>query len=95
MAAFADRVIVVTGASEGIGRALCLALADQKARLVLAARNESRLEVLKKEVESKGGQAVVVPTDVTDEGACRRLVERAVAQWGGLDALVNNAGVTM
>jgi len=95
MAAFTDQVIVVTGASEGIGRALCLALADEKAKLVLAARNEVRLEELKKEVESKGGQAVVVPTDVTDEAACRRLVERAVAQWGGLNVLVNNAGVTM
>jgi len=95
MAIFTDQVIVVTGASEGIGRALCLALADEKAKLVLAARNEVRLEELKKEVESKGGQAVVVPTDVTDEAACRRLVERAVAQWGGLNVLVNNAGVTM
>jgi short-subunit dehydrogenase len=95
MATFADQVIVVTGASEGIGRALCLALAGEKARLVLAARNETRLEELKKEVESKGGQAIVVPTDVTDETACRRLVERAVAQWGGLDILINNAGVTM
>jgi len=95
MATFTDQVIVVTGASEGIGRALCLALADEKAKLVLAARNEVRLEELKREVESKGGQAVVVPTDVTDEAACRRLVERAVAQWGGLNILVNNAGVTM
>ena len=95
MATFADHVIVVTGASEGIGRALCLALAGEKAKLVLAARNETRLEELKKEVESKGGKAIVVPTDVTDEAACRRLVERAVAQWGGLNILVNNAGVTM
>jgi len=95
MAIFTDQVIVVTGASEGIGRALCLALADEKAKLVLAARNEVRLEELKREVESKGGQAVVVPTDVTDEAACRRLVERAVAQWGRLNILVNNAGVTM
>ncbi len=95
MTTFADQVIVVTGASEGIGRALCLALAGEKAKLVLAARNEARLEELKREVESKGGQAIVVPTDVTDETACRRLVERAVAQWGGLNILVNNAGVTM
>ncbi len=92
---FREKVVIVTGASEGIGRAFCLALAPMGARLALAARNEERLRELKREVEEKGGEAIVVPTDVTDESACRALVERTVEEWGRLDVLVNNAGQTM
>lgn len=95
MAAFTDQVIVVTGASEGIGRALCLVLAPQKPRLVLAARNVDRLNELKAEVEALGAQALVVPTDVTEEAACRALIEAAVAAYGQIDVLINNAGGTM
>jgi NAD(P)-dependent dehydrogenase (short-subunit alcohol dehydrogenase family) len=95
MAIFTEKVIVVTGASEGIGRALCLALAPQRPRLVLAARNEARLNELKKEVESIGAQALVVPTDVTREEACKRLIRMTVEKWGSIDVLVNNAGGTM
>jgi len=95
MAKFTDRVIVVTGASEGIGRALCLALAPQRPRLVLAARNEARLHELKKEVEGRGASALVVPTDVTSEEACKKLITRAIEEWGCLDVLVNNAGASM
>jgi NADP-dependent 3-hydroxy acid dehydrogenase YdfG len=62
---FSEKIIVITGASEGIGRALSLAFAPKKHKLVLAARNENRLEELKKEIESFGGQALVTPTDVT------------------------------
>ena len=92
---FEDQVIIVTGASEGIGRALCLALAAQRPKLVVAARNVERLESLKAEVEAAGAQALVVPTDVTDETACRELIEAAVAAYGGIDVLVCNAGGTM
>ena len=95
MAAFSDRVVIVTGASEGIGRAFCVALAPQRPRLVLAARNAERLESLAAECRSLGAQAIVVPTDVTDETACRALIATAVAQFGGIDVLVNNAGGTM
>ena len=95
MAEFQDKVIVVTGASEGIGRALCMALAPQKPKLVLAARNENRLNELKQEVESLGGQALVAPTDITSEAACKNLIQAAVSAWGGIDVLVNNAGRTM
>ena len=95
MAEFEDRVTVVTGASEGIGRALCLALAPQKPKLVLAARNEERLNALKEEIEAIGGQAMVVPTDVTREEACKNMIQSAVSVWGGIDILVNNAGRTM
>ncbi|MBI5529141.1 MAG: SDR family oxidoreductase [Deltaproteobacteria bacterium] len=95
MPEFTDRVIIVTGASEGIGRALCVALAPQGPRLVLAARNRERLGSLKAEVESLGARALVVPTDVTIEAECRSLVEKTVADRGAIDALVANAGGTM
>lgn len=95
MAVFTDKVIIITGASEGIGRALCLELATQKPKLVLAARNEERLSGLKNELAAKGVTALVVPTDVGDEGACKRLIERTVEEFGGVDVLVNNAGFTM
>jgi len=92
---FQDKVIIVTGASEGIGRALCLALAAQKPKLVIAARNENRLDELKAEIESHAAQALVVPTDVSEEGACKNLIEKTIEHWGRLDVLVNNAGRTM
>jgi len=95
MSAFTGRVVVVTGASEGIGRAFCRALAPQKPRLVLAARSRERLESLAGECAAAGADTLVVPTDVTDESACRALVEAAVRHCGGLDVLVNNAGGTM
>ena len=92
---FQDKVIVVTGASEGIGRALCLALAPQKPKLVLAARNKNRLEQLKEEVGSEGAKSIVVPTDVGEEKACKNLIERTISEFDRLDVLVNNAGRTM
>lgn len=95
MAEFSEKVIVITGASEGIGRALSLGLAPQKPKLVLAARNEDRLDELKKEIESLGGLALVTPTDITSEQACKNLIETAVSTWGSIDVLVNNAGRTM
>lgn len=95
MEVFRDHVIVVTGASEGIGRALCLVLAPQQPKLVLAARNAQRLQTLQTEVERLGAESLVVPTDVTDESACRNLIEQTVEMYGCLDVLVNNAGGTM
>lgn len=95
MSVFEAKSIIVTGASEGIGRALCLALAPQKPLLALAARNTERLESLKAEVEALGAKALVVPTDVTEESSCRALVAQSAAAFGGVDMLVNNAGGTM
>ena len=95
MAAFAGKVVVVTGASQGIGRALCLELARQRPRLVVAARDAAALEAVAAECRARGAEALVVPTDVGDEAACRALVESAVARFGGVDVLVNNAGMGM
>ena len=95
MQQYRDRVVIVTGASEGIGRALALTLAAQGAKLVLAARNAARLDDLVDRCRAYGADACAVPTDVSDEDACRRLVETAVARYGRVDALVNDAGRTM
>ena len=95
MGIFQDKVIIITGASEGIGRSLCLALSSQKPKLVLAARNKNRLMQLKEEVESKGATAVVVPTDVGEEKDCKDLIDKTMVEFGRLDVLVNNAGRTM
>jgi short-subunit dehydrogenase len=93
--AYAGKVVVVTGASTGIGRALCLALAPQRPRLVLAARDEKSLHGVAEECRALGAEALVAPTDVTVPEQCRTLVERAVARFEGLDVLVNNAGMSM
>jgi len=88
-------VAVVTGASEGIGRALAVALAERGARLVIAARDAARLEEVAAVCMSRGGQCIAVPTDVGDEPSCRRLIERTIEAYGRLDVLINNAGITM
>jgi short-subunit dehydrogenase len=91
----ADQRIVLTGASEGIGRALALALAKERARLVLAARDASRLESLARECRAAGGDAVAVPTDIANAQDCEWLVGEALKSLGGIDVVIHNAGVTM
>jgi short-subunit dehydrogenase len=86
-----SRVVVITGASEGIGRGLAIALAKEGAHVVIAARKREALE----EVAAACGEAMVVPTDVGDEAACRRLIDATVEKLGGIDVLVNNAGIAM
>ncbi|PCJ60325.1 MAG: short chain dehydrogenase [Candidatus Hydrogenedentota bacterium] len=95
MSSFRDKTIIITGASEGIGRALALELAPQRPKLVLAARNRERLESIAAECEELGTETLIVPTDVTSEDGCKNLVEQAVKRFGGMDVLVNNAGGTM
>ncbi len=87
------RVVVITGAGSGLGAGFARAVAAVGGRLVLAARREDRLKALAEDLRGTG--AVVVPqvTDVSDAAACAELVETAVAQFGQVDVLVNNAGV--
>ena len=87
--------ILVTGASQGIGRAVCLHLAARRARLTLAARDVAALEQVAAACRERGGEAVVAPADVSQPADCERLVRQAVAAWGRLDALINNAGIDM
>jgi short-subunit dehydrogenase len=87
--------IILTGASEGIGRALALELAGRGARLALAARDRQRLESLAQECRARGAEARALPTDVTSQQDCEWLVNETVAAFGGIDVVVHNAGITM
>ncbi|MDX3263031.1 SDR family NAD(P)-dependent oxidoreductase [Streptomyces sp. MI02-2A] len=92
---FANRVVLITGASRGIGRAVALAFARQGALLVLAARSEERLAQVESEVRDLGSDVLSVPTDVTSPEAVTALVDAAVSRFGRIDVLVNNAGIGM
>lgn len=89
-----DKVAIVTGASQGIGRATALALVAAGARVAAAARNAQKLESLVQEVEAAGGEALAVPMDVGDAGQVKTGFQQAVSRFGKLDILVNNAAVT-
>jgi len=87
------RRILITGASSGIGRALALDLARRKNSLLLTARREDRLEILAAEVRELGGEPVVVAGDITDTNLRDRVVSQTQESFGGLDIVINNAGV--
>jgi clavulanate-9-aldehyde reducatase len=89
------KVAAITGASSGIGEATALALAAEGCAVALGARREDRLQDLAKRIESDGGRAVAIGVDVGDETSARAFVEGANEQLGGLDVLVNNAGVML
>lgn len=89
----AGRAILVVGASSGIGAATALALARQGARVALAARRAAELTELAAQVQAAGGEALVLPTDVTDEAQVAATVAATVATWGRLDGAFNNAGL--
>lgn len=96
MSGFADiagRVVLITGASSGIGRAAALAFAKQGAAVVLAARNAQQLEDAAQDCRASGGQALVVPTDVADAAAVCALAQAAVTAFGRIDVWINNAGI--
>jgi short-subunit dehydrogenase len=86
-----NRVVLITGASSGIGAALARRLADSS-RLVLVARRRQRLEELGDWIAEQGGQAEVIEADLADENSPAAVVAQAVERFGGLDAVVNNAG---
>src|SRR6516225_4808124 len=94
MAGVSGRVALVTGASQGIGRACALALAEGGALVALAARNEEKLAAVAKEIESKGGQAATFRMDVSNEDEVKAAIKAALERFGKIDILVNNAGVT-
>jgi NADP-dependent 3-hydroxy acid dehydrogenase YdfG len=93
--AFKDKVVIITGGSSGIGRELARQLADHGAWLALAARNVENLEAANVESQKRGGKAIAIPTDVSSQVLCADAVKRTVEEFGLIDVLVNNAGITM
>jgi NADP-dependent 3-hydroxy acid dehydrogenase YdfG len=87
------RVAFITGASSGIGRAVAATLAGNNLRIALCARREERLIELAGEIESESGAVMVLPTDLRDGGQVRAAFDSVRAHWGGVDVLINNAGV--
>lgn len=89
---FRDNVVILAGASMGIGEQLAYQLAEQGAKLVLAARSADKLQTVAAECQRRGGEAVFLPTDLTDEAACKRLIDFTLKTYGRLDTLLYNAG---
>jgi 3-oxoacyl-[acyl-carrier protein] reductase len=94
MPGVAGRVALITGASQGIGRACAIALVEGGASVALAARNEEKLAQAAAEIQARGGQASVFRMDVSNEDEIKATVKAAIGQMGKIDILVNNAGIT-
>jgi short-subunit dehydrogenase len=92
---FKDKVVIITGASSGIGRELAYQLDAQGAWLSLAARNEERLEAARTESNRRGGRAIAFRTDVCEAEQCFALIQYTVNEFRRIDVLVNNAGISM
>jgi NADP-dependent 3-hydroxy acid dehydrogenase YdfG len=88
-----DKVVLVTGASSGIGHGIATALGHTGAKVLLGARRVDRLETLAQQINSTGGDAVARPLDVTDRTDVQAFAEAALSKWGRIDVLINNAGV--
>lgn len=89
-----NKVAVVTGGGQGIGRVIALTLARAGADVALAARSREPLEATRAEIEALGREALVVPTDVRREKSVQALAEQTLAHFGHIDILINNAGIT-
>jgi len=88
-----DQVVIVTGASSGIGYATAIAIAKAGAKVAVGARRVDKLEQLKKDIEKIGGECITVACDVTKRSDCENLINAAMKKWNRIDILVNNAGL--
>jgi len=93
MISIKDKVVIVTGASRGIGRAIAILFAQEGARLFLAARNKKELERVVKEINRQGGTAHAVTCDVTQELQVKKLIQKCLKFYRRIDILINNAGI--
>jgi len=87
------KVAIVTGGGVGIGKAISLAFAAEGAAVVVASRNQPRLESVADEIRAKGGKATAIPTDISDENQVEKMVTQALNEYGQIDILVNNSGI--
>ena len=90
-----DKVVVITGASSGIGLACAKAFADKGCKIVLAARSMDKLKETEAGLTAAGVEVLAIPTDVSQEADCKTLIESVIDRFGGIDVLVNNAGISM
>lgn len=90
-----SKVIIITGASSGIGKALALKLANYNTKLVLAARNKEKLKQLSDDIKKTGCESIFVKTDVSKKEDCKNLISETTKTFGKIDILINNAGITM
>lgn len=92
---FDGKICIITGASSGLGQALALSLASEKAKLVLFSRNESALEQVSQACEQLGAECLLISGDITQQSDCARLIAVTIEKFGRIDYLINNAGVSM
>jgi len=90
-----NKVIIITGASSGIGLGCAREFAQRGAKLTLAARSADKLEEIKAELQSKGSEVLTIKTDVSIEDDCRNMVDETIKRFGKIDILLNNAGISM
>ena len=90
-----NKVIIITGASSGIGEALAFALAKNGNKLVLAARNIGKLDAVREKIKEKNISAISIETDMSKGEDCKNLIEKTIAEFGRIDVLINNAGISM
>ena len=90
-----DKVVIITGASSGIGEALARKFSEEGSWVVLAARQVEKLLILQKELEKHSGRTLIVACDVSIESDCKKLIQETVKEFGRIDVLINNAGISM
>ena len=90
-----NKVVIITGASSGIGEACAMAYANKGAKVVIAARNLDKLKEVEAKIQKIGSEVLTVKCDVSIQEDCKNLTEQTVAKFGGIDILINNAGISM
>lgn len=90
-----QKIVVITGASSGIGKALALEFASRGSKIILAARNLEKLKEVEESILAMGNEVLAVKTDVSVEKDCENLMKETVKRFGGIDVLINNAGISM
>ncbi|MCK4661637.1 MAG: SDR family oxidoreductase [Bacteroidales bacterium] len=90
-----DKIVIITGASSGIGKACAYEFTGKGAKVVLASRNADKLRTIEKDINVSGGNTISIVTDVSDESDCKNLIQQTVNYFGTIDILINNAGISM